>query len=192
MIPAAAPPRMVQIDPLGWLIKELDFEKSEDENRYQLAHASCVLGRLDAARSLVKFAKDKHEAASALAAAWKREKSVPGRREMFGIIANGDETFRASLVEGARDHEARIRVAAIEGLARLKHDDAAERILRAAWSNPKEAYGARKAALRGLAAWKVKDTDNLLADALKVSADRHSIAAIALGHLARDAGGEGP
>jgi aminopeptidase N len=183
VIPAAAPPKMVQIDPLGWLIKDVDFEKSEDENRYQLAHAACVLGRLDAARALSKFAKDKPEAARAVAAAWKREKSVAARREMFGVLANGDEMFRASLIEGASDHEARIRVAAIEGLAGLKHDDAAEKIFRAAWSNPKEAYGARKAALRGLAAWKVKDIDKLMADALKISLDRHSIAAIALSHL---------
>jgi aminopeptidase N len=183
VIPAAAPPRMVQIDPLGWLIKEIDFEKSEDENRYQLEHAACVLGRLDAARALGKIAKDKPEAASALAAAWKREKSVPARKEIFGLLASGDEKFRAHLIEGATDKEARIRVAAIEGLAGLKHDDAAEKILRAAWSNPKEAYGARKGALRGLAAWKVKDIDKLMADALKVSADRHTIAAAALSHL---------
>jgi hypothetical protein len=52
--------------------------------------------------------------------------------------------------------------------------------LRAAWTNSREAYGARKAALRGLAAWKVNDVDDLLAAALKVPADRHSIAATAL------------
>ncbi len=183
VIPAAGPPRMMQIDPLGWLIKELDFAKSDDENRYQLEHAASVLGRLAAARSLVKTAKDQPDAARALAAAWKREKSAPARREMFGVLTGGDEVFRASLIEGAHDHEARIRVAAIEGLARLKHDPAAEAILRAAWANPREAYGARRAALQGLAAWKVKDIDKLMADALKVSADHNRIAAIALGHL---------
>jgi len=183
VIPAAAPPKMVQIDPLGWLIKELDFAKSDEENRYQLEHAACVLGRLDAAKALIKTAKDKPEAARALAAAWKRQKSAHARREMFGILVSGDESFRASLLEGAHDHEARIRVAAIEGLARLKHDPAAEAIFRAAWSNSKEAYGARRAALQGLAAWKVKDVDKLMADALKVSADHHRIAAVALRHL---------
>ncbi len=48
VIPAAAKPKMVQIDPEGWLIKELDFEKSVAENLFQLEHASCVLGRLSA------------------------------------------------------------------------------------------------------------------------------------------------
>ena len=75
VIPAAARPKMVQIDPLGWLIKELDFEKDVEENLFQLEHAACILGRLDAARALVKAAKDNPKAAKALAAAWSREKA---------------------------------------------------------------------------------------------------------------------
>ena len=71
-------------------------------------------------------------------------------------------------------------MAAIDGLAKLKRDDATEALFRAAWNNPKEAYGARKAALRGLVAWKVKDADQLLDEALKIPADHHSIAATAL------------
>ncbi len=67
VIPAAARPKMVEIDPQGWLIKELDFEKTDDENLFQLEHAACVLGRLDAARALVKAAKDQPEVAKALA-----------------------------------------------------------------------------------------------------------------------------
>ena len=71
-------------------------------------------------------------------------------------------------------------MAAVAGLAKLNRDDAAEKILRAVWTNPKEAYGARKNALRGLVAWKVKDADLLLAEGLKVSADHHTIASTAL------------
>jgi hypothetical protein len=73
-----------------------------------------------------------------------------------------------------------VRVAAIAGLARLKRDKSSESILRAAWNNPKEAYGARRAALRGLAAWKVEDAPKLLDDAMKMPANRHAIAATAL------------
>jgi aminopeptidase N len=180
VIPAPARPRMVQIDPLGWLIKAVDFEKSEEENLFQLAHARCVLGRLDAATALVKSAKEKPEIARALASAWKREKSVRAKLGIFELMCNGEESFRVYLMEGAKEREARIRVVAIGGLARLKKDDASEALLRAAWANPKEAYGARKAALRGLVAWKVDDADNLLKGALKITADNHSIAATAL------------
>jgi aminopeptidase N len=180
VIAADTRPRMVQIDPQGWLIKVLDFEKEDDESFFQLEHAACVLGRLEAGRALVKTAKTKPHVAKALASAWKREKSAPAQREMCELICDGDETFRTALIEAAKSPEARVRVSAVAGLAKLNRDDAAEKTLRTVWTDPKEAYGARKNALRGLVAWKVKDADLLLATALEVSADHHSIAATAL------------
>jgi aminopeptidase N len=180
VIPAPVKPRMVQIDPTGWLIKTLDFEKPEEENLFQLAHAGCVLGRVDAAAALQKHTKNKPDVARALAAAWKREKAVPAKLAILELLCNGEENLRAYVIKAASDPEARIRVAALGGLARLKHDAASEKLLRAAWANPKEAYGARKAALRGLVGWKVKDADSLLADGLKATADNHAIAATAL------------
>jgi aminopeptidase N len=180
VISASAKPRMVQIDPQGWLIKELDFEKPLDEHLFQLEHAGCVLGRLAAARALAITAKDKPEALKALSAAWKREKAVPARREIVVLLGTGDGSSRAALLEAAGNPEAKVRVAAFDGLAKLKHDDATEALFRSAWANPREAYGARKAALKGLVSWKVKDADQLLAAALKVPVDRHSIAATAL------------
>ncbi len=181
VIPAPARPKMVQIDPLGWLVKELDFEKSDEENLFQLERAACVLGRLLAAEALAAKAKEGPEVLKALSAARKREKTIPAQQQMIELLCNGEEAFRPALIEAAKDPSARIRVAAIGGLAKLKRDDASETLLRAAWTNPKEAYGARKAALRGLAGWKVKDADALLAEALKIRSDRHSIAATALG-----------
>jgi aminopeptidase N len=180
VIPAADRPKMVQIDPEGWLIKELDFEKPFDENLFQLEHSGSVLGRLQAAQALAKMAKDKPAAVKALSAAWKREKAVPARREIVRLLGTGDESSRSALFEAASNLEAKVRVAAVEGLAKLKHDDATEALFRAAWANSREAYGARRAALRGLVAGKCKDSDQLLDQALKISADRHSIAATAL------------
>ncbi len=107
-------------------------------------------------------------------------------------MGNGQEAFRAALLEAARDPEARVRVAAIGGLAKLGRDDTIESILRAAWSNPKEAYGRRRAALRGLVAWKVEDAPALLDAALKLPADHHRIAATALEILLEIPGLEGP
>ena len=187
-VPFAGKPRMVQIDPLGWLIKELDFEKPLEENLFQLENAGCVLGRLAAARSLAKTAKDLPEARKALSAAWKREKTVAARREIVMLLGNGDETSRAALLEAAENSEAKIRVAALEGLAKLGPDSACERVLCAAWTNPKEAYGARRAALRGLVAWKVNDSEHLVDGALKITADHHSIAATALGLILQTPG----
>jgi aminopeptidase N len=194
---------MVLIDPQCWLIKELDFDKTAEENLYQLDHASCVLCRLDAARALAKQYKEEPEVKKALASAWKKEKSVTARTEMITLIAGGedgsrrgrrmaravqagppaqagDEDYRHALMEAARDHEARVRVVAIGGLTKLKQSPESESILRATWSNPKESYGARRAALQGLVAWKIKDADEFLALALKVPAGKHTLAAAAL------------
>ena len=57
IIPVEAKPRMILIDPDCWLIKELDFEKTAEENLYQLEHASCVLCRLNAARRWLSISK---------------------------------------------------------------------------------------------------------------------------------------
>ena len=180
VIASATRPQMVEIDPRGWLLKEIDFQKTDEENLFQLEHAACVLGRLIAAEALVKKANSNALVAKALAGAWKREKPGPTRHEMFAVLCNGEESFRAALVEGASDREPRVRVAAIGGLARLARNDQAEALLRAAWKDPKQPYGSRKAALRGLTGWKVKDASALLAEALKITAGDHTIAAEAL------------
>jgi aminopeptidase N len=180
VIASATRAKLVEIDPRGWLLKELDFQKAEEEYLFQLEHAACVLGRLGAALALVKKAKANARAAKAVDGAWKREKPAVARHEMFAVLCNGEEAFRAALVEGASDHEPRVRVAAIGGLARLARNDQSEAILRAAWNDPKQPYGSRKAALRGLTGWKVKDASALLAEALKITAGDHTIAALAL------------
>jgi aminopeptidase N len=180
VILSAVRPRLVQIDPQGWLIKQIDFEKADEENLFQMEHAACVLGRLDAARALAKSAATNARAAAALSRAWQREKSVGPRVEMVSLLCNGQETFRAALVEAARAPQARVRVAALGGLSHVKRDESLEALLRAALANPKEAYGARSAALRGLVGWKVADAHELLAAALKVSGGKHAVATTAL------------
>jgi aminopeptidase N len=203
VIPAEIKPRMVRIDPNCWLVKELDFEKTAEENLFQLQHASCVICRVNAARALLKQTGTDSQVKNALASAWKNEKSASARAAMVTLISaggesagrrrraafagaarpaaeSGDESFRHALLEAAKDSEARVRVAAIHGLAALKHDAQSEALLRAAWSNPKEAYGARTTALRTLVGWKVKGADELLSSALKTPAGKHRLAATAL------------
>jgi len=190
VIPCASRPRMVQIDPEGWLIKEIDFAKTSQENRFQLVHAACVLGRLDAARELLKGGTADPETVRALANAWKREKTVEAKRQMVEVLCNGEEAFRATLLEAGRASEPRLRVAAISGLVKLKRDQASEALLRAVWSDSKEAYGARREAIRGLVAWNVKDCDALLKDGLKVRSAHYTLAATALELLLRHSNAE--
>ncbi len=190
VIPVAARPKMVQIDPQGWLIKDLDFEKdgrrkpvSARARRRAFWAGSMPRGHW------YKAAKDKPQVAKALAAAWKREKTDRGQREMCEILGNGDEIFRAALIEAAKAPEARVRVAAIAGLARLSRDDTAEAVLRAAWTNPKEAYGAPPGrACVGWSPGRSKTPTSCLPMRSHDPADHHSIAATALEILLQNPG----
>ena len=136
---------MVQIDPKGWLIKELDFEKSDEENLFQLEHASCVVCRLKAARRWPSRPM-RPGSRRPCHRPGRRRNRVTARTALVILIAGGEEGFgrrrmrtpggssgagaarrrayRAALLEAAKDPEARVRVAAIRGLARLKHDAA--------------------------------------------------------------------
>src|SRR3954451_7251797 len=124
---------MVLLDPKSTIIKELDFEKSAEEDLFPLEHAACVLCRLTAARSLAKQG-DEAGVKKALSSAWKKEKSGTARMDLVTLLAGGeeafgrrrmrrpggspdpapriDESYRPALREAAKDPEARVRVAA--------------------------------------------------------------------------------
>lgn len=53
-VPLEREPLMVRFDPDGWLLKTLQFERSNTMLRYQLAHDPDVLGRIEAAEELGK------------------------------------------------------------------------------------------------------------------------------------------
>ena len=115
-----------------------------------------------------------------MALAWKREKSPSARHELIAILCNGQEVYRTALLDAARDHEPRVRVAGIGGLVQLRRTAESEAIVRAALNDPKQPYGSRKAATRGLVGWKVKDASEILAKAVQMSDGNHTIAAEAL------------
>jgi len=188
VIPAETRPKMVLIDPQGWLIKEVEFEKPADELRFQLEHARSILDRLDAAAALGRLAKQHPDVKPLLAEAWKKEKAIPARAEMVELLAATDEAYRPALMEAVKDPAARVRVQAVRGLAKLPRDDASEAVLRAAWADSKEAYNARREALKGLVGWKVKDADDLLAAGLKRPDGKHTLAATALELLLEQSG----
>ncbi len=180
VIPASGKPKMVLIDPKGWLPKVLTFEKPTDELAYQLEHAPTVLARIDAAQALATGHKAEQPAIEALLKAWSKEKYAPARALMVGQVAALGEPGRAALIEASKDTDARVKVAAATGLGTLKFDPALEAIDRALWTDKTAPYGARRAALNALVAAKVKDADDLLDAALADPANNHTFAQSAL------------
>ena len=62
-LPLEREPVMVRFDPDGWLLKTLSFPRSGQMLRYQLAHDSDTLGRIEAAEGLGKIGDDESIAA---------------------------------------------------------------------------------------------------------------------------------
>lgn len=186
-LPCETAPRNVRIDPKGWLVKELEFEKPAAAWLHQLEHAADAPGRLEAARALAKR-KDDEAARKALAGAWSREQLQPARQALVQLLASSAETYRPALLAAARDPSPRVRSTALQGLSGLKHDDELEALFRAVWSRSDETYSARRTALRTLSKWKVKDRDALIAAALATRSDRETLATAAL-DLLIDGGG---
>ena len=189
VIPSPGKPKMVRIDPKGWLPKVLNFEKPMGEWIYQLEHAGDILGRVEAAKALADKHKGEKAATDALARAWSREKEPLSRAAIVGCVATAGEACRDALLGAAKDPAPRVRVAAIGGLSSLKLDPSIEPTLRSTWGNRAEAYGARSSALQALAKGKVKDADDLVASALKDPAGKHVLGRAAL-QVVLDAGGQ--
>lgn len=181
VLPAPSKPKMVRLDPQGWLPKVLTWDKPAGEWAYQLEHAGNALGRIEAAKALAAGAKGDKSTAEALGRAWGRERERLARAELVEVVAGLGEPGRAALLEAAGDPEARVRVEAVRGLAALPLDPALEALFRATWADKAAPYGARRAALGALARAKVKDLDALTGPALRDPADGHSLARAALG-----------
>ena len=177
IIPTPTRPKLVRIDPQGWLLKVLTFEKPTDELIYQLDHAGNALGRVEAARGLATSHKDEKLAAAALARAWSREQTPEVRAAMVQQLARVGEPVRGALLEAAKDPEFRVRN---QAMVDLKFDPELESFYRAIWADKSAPYNARRAALRGLIAAEVKDADALIATALQDPTNRYSFAVVAL------------
>ena len=138
----------------GWLHQGARIrERATRKTCSSSSTPACVLGRLDAGGHLVTGGEEQAASRQGVAGGLEAEKSPRPARDVE-ICWQRRRDFRACAHRAAgQSADARARVAAIAGLARLSRDDNAETLLRAAWTNPKEAYGARQPRC---AAWPVE------------------------------------
>ncbi|MFO0956089.1 MAG: M1 family aminopeptidase [Isosphaeraceae bacterium] len=182
ILPAPSKPKMVRIDPKGWLPKTIDFPKPAEEWTYQLEHSADVMGRIGAASALAsKYAGD--ATAALLAKAWAKEKDPKARASMVRHLGSCGEAARAGLLAAAKDREPGVRSAAFSALASLKFDPELESLFRSAWADKAESYRVRASALRALEAAKVKDREDLLKAAFEDPSGNRSLGQTALGIL---------
>jgi aminopeptidase N len=187
--PVDADPLLVNFDYHSTLIKELKFDKSNDELFYQLAHDQDVLGRTWAINQLTTKMKDKATAqadvqriASAIGAALTSDKSWGVRLDSAAALSGIDiKEARASLTAAAGDANARVRARALTSLAAYK-DPALAPIFQAHLDDP--SYNTIRAAAAGLGATKSPAAYDSLVKLLSVDSWRDNVRAAGLAGLA--------
>jgi aminopeptidase N len=112
-------PLIVNFDRGNYLIKVVKSRKSDEELAYQVTHDADVMGRVNAATSLIFRASD--PAVNALSEALLRDSFWGVRLEAArSLSAIKTEACRPALLEAVKDKDSRVRAAVITGLGRFK------------------------------------------------------------------------
>ncbi|HET7638159.1 MAG TPA: HEAT repeat domain-containing protein, partial [Ktedonobacteraceae bacterium] len=134
-IPLEREPIMVRFDPNGWLLKTLKFERSNKMMRYQLAHDSDILGRIEAAEALGK--QDDDTSIEALKLALFNDAFWGVRVAAAKALAEiGSEKTQAVLLQALQEQTtpelSRVRTAIVQGLSKFQVPEQAELAARSA------------------------------------------------------------
>jgi aminopeptidase N len=111
-------PLIVNFDRGNYVIKQVRFNRSDEELAYQAIHDSDVMGRI---RAVIQLKLRTSEAAVKAMSEALRDRFWGVRLEAvrsLSIVKN--ESAQAALVKAVNDRDARVRAAAIEGLAEFK------------------------------------------------------------------------
>ncbi|MBW8873347.1 MAG: HEAT repeat domain-containing protein [Acidobacteria bacterium] len=182
-------PRTVVLDPKGWILKTVDFDKPVAEWVIQLATATELPTRLEAIRAL--GALGGAEAVAALGRALREEPFHLARREAAKALgAVGGDAALEALRPGLADKDSRVRTDALDALQHFPTHTELIPLLRRALEH-EESYFARAAAATALGAFESRreEVAPLLVAALEQTSFHEVVrgsAIIALGKLDPD------
>lgn len=178
-------PRTVVLDPQGWILKTVDFEKPAAEWAIQLATAKELPARLEAIRALGGLGGA--EAVAALGRALRDEPFYVTRQEAAKALgtAGGDAALEA-LRPGLADKDSRVRTDALDALQHFPAHTQLIPLLRRALET-EESYFARAAAATALGAFESRreDVAPVLVAALEQSSFREVVRVAALKALGK-------
>jgi aminopeptidase N len=180
VFPSEVRPRMVLFDVGNWILKELDFEKSSRELRYQLANAEDVVARIRAARSLGRKAASTRNL-DALEIAL-RDEPFHGVRAQVAATLGTLKGSRAKALLGRtlrEDPSSTVRKTAAVALGRFEDDEEVFGWLASAVKGD-DSYAVRARALEGLAEGKFEKAYGVLEDALDQESHNDVVRAAAL------------
>ncbi len=195
--PGGERPRTVVIDPAGWVLKTVDFDKPAAEWVVQLADSKPLAARLEAIRALGDLGGA--EAVTALGGALRADPFYGVRQaaaKALGKIATGPalEALRAGLKDNDRkgdqagkgDPDSRVRTAVLEALESFPEHAELIPVLRQALEQD-DSYAARAAAATSLGAFEKKRAEiaPILVSALAQESYRDVVRGSALKSLAQ-------
>ncbi|MFY9574619.1 MAG: HEAT repeat domain-containing protein, partial [Blastocatellia bacterium] len=174
-------PLIVNFDRGNYIIKQVKFNRSDDEIAYQLLHDSDVMGRVLAAIELKS--RNSGAAAKALSVAALRDSFWGVRIESVkALAALKSDAARPAFLEAAKDKDSRIRREAIKGLAAAKDPKLVD--LFAGIINTDPSYFAAAEAARALGHTGSPQAYDVLAQAIKLESWQGTIRGGVLGGLA--------
>jgi len=119
-------PLMVNFDEGDWILKEVNFKKSEEELAYQLKNDPDVAGRIWAADKLGKM-KDDKSAENALINSISNDNFWAVRSEAAKQLASfEDQVSEKALLSALNDKDTRVQTEAIKSLAGFKNENVAK------------------------------------------------------------------
>jgi aminopeptidase N len=158
-------PLIVNFDRGNYIIKQVSFNRSDDELAYQLLHDNDTTGRVLAAIELKSRKSD--AALKALTGAALKDAFWGVRIEAVKALAEfKTDPSRSALVEAVKDKDSRIRREAIKGLAAFKDPKLADLYINIINSDP--SYFAIAEAARALGQSGAPNAFDVLSGALKL------------------------
>ncbi len=187
ILPASEKPRLIIFDKGNWILKELRFEKSDDEWQTQLKEARNPIDRLRAVKHFGLLPRNE-KSTPVLVDRMLHDPFWAVRREsvnMLGLIADEKDSswtaLKAGLVAAARDTRASVRTAAIALLTDSADATTRETLVTALKDS---SYTVVAQALRSLAKADPHGCLGILGDHLGMPSHQNIIAAAALDALA--------
>lgn len=169
-----AKPLIVNFDRGNYIIKEVKFNRSDDELAYQLLRDRDVMGRIRAVREIQSRNSD--VAIKALSSAAEKDEFWGVRIESVKALAMiRNDVARATLMEALKDKDSRIRREALRGLGILKDAKLADLYIKLINSDP--SYFAIAEAARALGQSGSPLAYAALTDALKLDSWQETIRA---------------
>jgi aminopeptidase N len=173
-------PLIVNFDRGNYLIKQVKFNRGDDELAYQLTHDADVMGRVLAAIELKTRTTD--ASAKALSEAALRDSFWGVRIEAVKALAwLKNAASRSALLEAVKDKDSRIRREAIKGLGALKDPQLAGLFVTIINTDP--SYFAVAEAARALGESGSPEAYDVLIGAMKTESWQETIRAGVLGGL---------